>query len=182
MSGKDEKNALLEQAMEAHGEMLTRLAMTYVKNRQIAEDITQDVFVRAFEKIEDYRGDATYKTYLCKLTINRCHDHFRSWHYKNAQVIDWWERLVQPSRDIDEQVSSREEASDLGKAILSLPLRYREVIVLYYYQEFDVQEVANLLSISDNTVKTRMKRARERLKNMLVEEGFDHDPTNQKSY
>lgn len=163
----------LELAMEEHGEMLMRLAMTYVKDRQVAEDITQDVFVKAFEKLEDYRGEASYKNYLCKLTINRCHDYFRSWHYKNAQVIQWWDRIVQPTPSLDCVLMNQDASQELGQAILALPIRYREAIVLYYYQEFSVEEIATLLETPANTVKTRLKRALDRLKIMLVEEEFD---------
>lgn len=163
----------LELAMEEHGEMLMRLAMTYVKDRQVAEDITQDVFVKAFEKLEDYRGEASYKNYLCKLTINRCHDYFRSWHYKNAQVIQWWDRIVQPTPSLDSVLMNQDASHELGQAILALPIRYREAIVLYYYQEFSVEEIATLLETPANTVKTRLKRARDRLKIMLEEEEFD---------
>lgn len=167
------KIQLFESAMGEHGEMLMRLAMTYVKDRGVAEDITQDVFVKAFERIEDYRGEASYKNYLCKLTINRCHDYFRSWHYKNAQVIQWWDRVVQPTPSLDSVLMNQDVSHGLGQAILALPIRYREVIVLFYYQEFSVDEIALLLEIPANTVKTRLKRARERLKITLVEEGFD---------
>ncbi|PJK15964.1 hypothetical protein CQS04_12075 [Chryseomicrobium excrementi] len=163
----------LELAMEEHGEMLMRLAMTYVKDRQIAEDITQDVFVKAFEKLEDYRGEASYKNYLCKLTINRCQDYFRSWHYKNAQVIQWWDRILQPTPSLDSVLMKQDASHELGQAILALPIRYREAIVLYYYQEFSVEEIATLLETPANTVKTRLKRARDRLKIMLEEEEFD---------
>ena len=173
MSHVHTKLQLLETAMEEYGELLIRLALTYVKNRQVAEDITQDVFVKAFERIEDYRGEASYKTYLCKLTINRCHDHFRSWHYKNAKVIQWWDRIVQPASSLDTALIAQDSSNELGRALFALPLKYREVLVLYYYQDFSVEEVAVLLEIPSNTVKTRLKRARERLKVRLVEEGFD---------
>lgn len=60
---------------------LFRVAYTYVQNDQPAEDIVQDVFLKAFERKEQYRGEADYKTYLIRMTINRSHDMLRSWSY-----------------------------------------------------------------------------------------------------
>lgn len=181
MNPQHDKFQALEEAMEEYGELLLRLAITYVKNHAIAEDLVQDVFVKAFEKLADYREDASYKTYLCKLTVNRCHDHFRSWHYKNTQMTEWWGRFVHPSASTESEMIRKDESSELGQKIFELPIKYREVIVLHYYQELSVSQMASILGISENTVKTRLKRGRERLKLRLEEEWYD-ERQSQKSY
>ena len=77
-----------EQLVITYAEELLRLAFTYVKDKQIAEDIVQDVLMKAFEKQSDFRGEASYKTYLYRLTINRSYDYLRSWSYKNTVVTN----------------------------------------------------------------------------------------------
>ncbi|MEO4053990.1 sigma-70 family RNA polymerase sigma factor [Solibacillus sp. CAU 1738] len=159
------EHALLnfEKLMERYGESLMRLAFTYVKNHQVAEDIVQDVFIKAFEKKEEFRGDASYQTYLYRMTVNRCHDYFRSWSFKNLFFTNKQQHL-RLEKSAESEVIEKTEQYLLGEQILSLPLKYREVIVFYYYKEYRIEEIAKILEISPSTVKTRLKRAKERLK------------------
>jgi RNA polymerase sigma factor (sigma-70 family) len=76
-SSFSENHVLFEDIVDQYGEGLIRLAFTYVKNQQAAEDIVQDVFMRAYEKRDDFKGHSSYKTYLYRITINRCYDHLR---------------------------------------------------------------------------------------------------------
>jgi RNA polymerase sigma factor (sigma-70 family) len=160
----------LEKFIYEHGEELLRLAYTYVKKHDVAEDLVQDVLLKAFEQREQFLGHASYRTYLYRMTINRCHDYFRSWTYRNTIVTEQITKFIKKPA-LFEQPGSEEE-SYLGHCLLSLPLKYREVLVLYYYKELSQEEIAELLSISINTVKTRMVRGRERLKKLLKEENL----------
>ncbi|TQS75860.1 sigma-70 family RNA polymerase sigma factor [Ornithinibacillus gellani] len=152
--------------MEQHGEELTRLAYLYVKNRAVAEDIIQDVFMKAFEQIHQFRQQSTYKTYLYRMTINRCHDYFRSWSYRNMILTDKITGIFSKGNEPEETAIKLDQKEALGQAILKLPVLYREVIILYYYEDFSVDEIAQLLRCSSNTVKTRMRRARIKLKTL----------------
>lgn len=148
-----------------------RLAYTYVKNQQAAEDVVQDVFMRAYEKRDDFKGESSYKTYLYRMTINRCYDHLRSWSFKNVQISNKLTLIFQGENNTEHTAIMEDEKYMLGKEILSLPLKYREVLVLYYYKDLSVEETANILKCSPNTIKTRLKRAREKLKLQLEKNG-----------
>ncbi|MFJ7970733.1 sigma-70 family RNA polymerase sigma factor [Psychrobacillus sp. NPDC096389] len=113
----------LEKFIYEHGEELLRLAYTYVKNKQAAEDIVQDVLLKAFEKQAEFRGEATYRTYLYRMTINRSYDYLRSWHYKNTILGEKFQRLF--GRLTEQDVVTQSENRQLAKAVLSLPLKYR---------------------------------------------------------
>lgn len=152
-----------EDLVDHYGEELMRLAYTYVKNKQVAEDIIQDVFLRAYEKREAFKGHSTYRTYLYRMTINRCYDHLRSWSYKNERISDKISSFFQSRNSTEGDVISNDERHTIGKEVLSLDLKYREVIVLYYYKELSIYEVATILACSSNTIKTRLRRAREQL-------------------
>ena len=78
----------LEQFIYEHGEELLRLAYTYVKKHDVAEDLVQDVLLKAFEQREQFLGQSSYRTYLYRMTINRCYDYFRSWSYRNTIVTE----------------------------------------------------------------------------------------------
>ena len=160
-----------EDLVDQYGEELMRLAYTYVKNKQAAEDIIQDVFLRAYEKREAFKGHSTYRTYLYRMTINRCYDHLRSWSYKNVRISDKISSFFQSGNSTEGDVITNDDRHTIGKEVLSLDLKYREVIVLYYYKELSIEEVATILACSSNTIKTRLRRAREQLKVHLEKRG-----------
>lgn len=157
----------LEQFVRKHGEELLRLAYTYVKSREAAEDVVQDVLLKAFEQREQFRGEASYRTYLYRMTINRSYDYLRSWSYKNTVLTNKIQQIFHGTKSTEEHVIALSANHILGEAVLDLPVKYREIIILYYYKELKIDEIAQILSISDNTVKTRLKRGREKLKGFL---------------
>ncbi|WP_339195589.1 sigma-70 family RNA polymerase sigma factor [Solibacillus sp. FSL R5-0449] len=157
----------LEVFIRTHGEELLRLSYTYVKNKEMAEDIVQDVLLKAYEQRGQFRGDASYRTYLYRMTINRSYDYLRSWSYKNTILTNKIQEIFKGTKSAEQHVLERSENLLLGNAVLELPIKYREIIILYYYKELKIDEIAHLLSISDNTVKTRLRRGREKLKEQL---------------
>ncbi|WP_339213634.1 sigma-70 family RNA polymerase sigma factor [Solibacillus sp. FSL W8-0372] len=157
----------LEQFVRTHGEELLRLSYTYVKNKEMAEDIVQDVLLKAYEQQDKFRGDASYRTYLYRMTINRSYDYLRSWSYKNTVLTNKIQEIFQVTKSTEQQVFEQNDNRLLGNAVLDLPVKYREIIILFYYKELKIDEIAELLSISDNTVKTRLKRGREKLRKQL---------------
>jgi RNA polymerase sigma factor (sigma-70 family) len=164
-------HVLFEDLVDQYGEGLIRLAFTYVKNQQAAEDVVQDVFMRAYEKRDDFKVQSSYKTYLYRMTINRCYDHLRSWSFKNVQISNKITMIFQGENTTETTAIIKDERYVLGQEILSLSLKYREVLVLYYYKDLSVEEIAIILKCSSNTIKTRLKRAREKLKAQLEKKG-----------
>jgi len=134
----------------------------YVGNRQAAEDITQDVLMQFYRKGKAFRGEASLKTYLIRITYNRCYDYEHSWKNK---AMAWIDKLtLKSTQNVEAKVSENVERSELLEAVYVLKPHYREVIILYYFNELMVREIAELLKVTENTVHTRLKRAREQLK------------------
>lgn len=156
----------MQELIGEHYEMLRKLAYTYVKDTALAQDIVQDVCVKIIEKGNQFRGESTYKTYLMKMTINRCHDYLRSWSYKNQILTNRFYDLFTRSSPEMKMIKKNEKTA-LAIHIFRLKPQYREVIVLYYYEDLSVKEIAGLLSCSENTVKTRLSRARQQLKERI---------------
>ena len=150
--------------MQEHTDYLLRLAYLYIKDWPAAEDIVQDVFLAYYQKFEQFEERSSLKTYLAKMTINKCKDYLKSWRYRKQILTN---SFLNQSKKIREKIIVEDEKLVLADAILQLPLKYREVIIYYYFEELSVLEVAQLLSISDNTVKTRLKKSRALLKNQL---------------
>ena len=154
----------LEEAMDAYGEYCIRVAYLYVKDWTAAEEIVQDTFLAYYKQQEWFEGRSSLKTYLVKITIHKSHDYLRSWKRKMAHVLP--KRLATPS--IEQRKIQEEEQSELVAALLQLPVKYREVLILYYYHDYKIKEITELLQVSENTVKTRLVRGREKLKPLLV--------------
>ena len=157
----------IEEIIAEHGDYLLRVAYLYVKNSATAEDIVQDVFIAFYEKRDQYRGEASLKTYLVKMTVNRSHDYLRSW--KNKRIM-LFEKIKgrstnhTPERAMLEKV----EKQELVDALFTLSINYREVLILYYFQEMTTVEIAKLLECPEATVRTRLQRARKQLEKQII--------------
>lgn len=167
---KEEKDFLLEKVMIEYGNELVRLAFSYVKDTGTAKDIVQNTFIKCYENLGGFRFDSQIKTWLYRITINECKDYLKSWNYKMIQVksfINESAKSILPSTE--KTVIDKFSHQEMKESIFSLPKVYREVIYLYYYDSLNTEEIANILGISVNTVKTRLRRAKKRLESIIKE-------------
>jgi RNA polymerase sigma factor (sigma-70 family) len=146
--------------MDEHAEYCLRVAYLYVKDWAIAEEIVQDVFFAYYRQQERFEQRSSLKTYLVKITVHKSHDHLRSW--KNKRHILFEKIHIGVSKRTPEKdLLEKDERRFLTTALFELPIIYREVIILYYYQELKVREIAEVITCTENTVKTRLRRARQ---------------------
>ncbi|MER2126576.1 sigma-70 family RNA polymerase sigma factor [Solibacillus sp.] len=170
---REEKDEMLEQLMIDYGNELVRVAFSYVKDAEVAKDLVQNTFIKCYKKLETFRQDAQIKTWLYRITINECKDYLKSWHYKMVQVkgfIHETTKSILPSTE--KAVLEKYDQAEIKDTIYSLPKVYREVVYLYYYESLTSEEIAHVLDISVNTVKTRLRRAKQRLESILKEAEF----------
>lgn len=156
-------SAELEHVMDKYGEHLLKMAYFYLRDREMAKDIVQEVFISFYEK-SNYQEQGKLRAYLTKLTVNRCKDHLRSWSFRNLKFKNHWTETIHIEHD---RLIIQEEQAIMAIAVLTLPVKYREIILFYYYEELTMKEIASFLKISENTVKTRMLKARKLLKDEL---------------
>ena len=165
----DSQELAFQQAVEEHTEYLLKIAFLYVKDWPTAEDIVQEVFLTYYEKFEQFEKRSSLKTYLIRMTINKCKDYLKSWRYRKQSLTTNFFMSKQDRRRVVEYA----ERLDIANAVLDLPIHLREVVIHYYYEEQSVLEVAQLLAVSDNTVKTRLRRARQLLKEKLSSDEWE---------
>ena len=167
---REEKDYVLEKMMIEYGNELVRLAFFYVKDAEIAKDMVQNTFIKCYKNLDSFRFDAQIKTWLYRITINECKDYLKSWNYKMVQVksfINETAKSILPSTE--KTVIDKCNNEEIKDTIFSLPKVYREVVYLYYYDSLTTEEIAKVLDIPVNTVKTRLRRAKQRLKSMIKE-------------
>jgi RNA polymerase sigma-70 factor, ECF subfamily len=160
----------LNYIMEEYGEEIKRLVFTYTKNWPQAEDITQEIFISVYNNLNEFREQSTVRTWIYRIAINKCKDYVRSWHYTKTLLTN---SFFQKSKDKspEEAYLQNEQKEQVSKLILELPINYREVIILYYFKEFSLEEISTTLEINPNTVKSRLRRAKKSLESKISTKG-----------
>jgi len=145
----------IDEVIKQYGAMVYRLAYLYSSDRHLAEDISQEVFLSAYKSINTIRN---VKAWLVRSTINRARNVLRS-------------QIRHPETELPEEVvdtgNELYEDSEVLDAIAKLPLHYKEVIILTYYQGFNAEEIAQELDTASGTIRSRLSRARKELKGIL---------------
>lgn len=162
-----ENTAALQDAeaiLDRYSNMVLRTAAALVKNQHDAQDIAQDVFVSLIRAKPVFESEEHQKAWLLRVTINRCKSFLRSTWQRRTQGIE--ETMA------DTAVHFTPDESMVLEAVNALPLKYRQVIYLYYIEGYATGEIAALLKIPQNTVLSQMARARRLLKEKLKGE-FD---------
>lgn len=154
VNSREEK---LKAAMESYMSLLLHIAWSYTGNTAESEDIVQEVFLAYYQKAPQFQDREHEKAWLLRVTGNKC---------KNFLKSSWFRRAL-PGEELSQY---REELhSDVMDAILQLPVKYREVICLYYVEGYSIKEIAALLHRTPTAVGTQLERARKKLKLELEE-------------
>ena len=173
--------AAFEQLVERHSERAFQLAYSILQNRQDAEEVVQDAFLRIYRSLGNFRGDAQFTTWMYRIVVNLCNNKFR-WNkvrginrtisidapLPNAEG-DESLRLELPSSEAppDEQLAFAELRERVEKAMAQLPESYRTAVMLRNVQQLDYEEIAKILDCAVGTVKSRINRGRELLRQAL---------------
>ncbi|AYV68969.1 MULTISPECIES: sigma-70 family RNA polymerase sigma factor [Niallia] len=167
---KQERDKLLTNAMDTYGHYLSRLAYALVKDREKAEDIVQDVFIRYYLQLDQFEGRSSVKTYLYRITVNECRNYFKSWAFRKVEVSKIKNTFLIHKETPEEAYLKQESKNYLADLLNKLPIKYKEVLWLYYYGELSTQEISEILNCSSNTVKTRLARGRKKAQLTMSEE------------
>lgn len=150
---------LFENAVEEYSDMVTGLCLIRLGNRQDAEDCYQNVFLKLYKNRNMLEKDGEYlKSWLIRVTLNECKNHFRFLSRHKTEPLDFVNSFYEDEND-----------RQLMEQVMSLKPIYRDVIYLHYYAGYSVTELAKLLNSRENTVKSRLKRGRDLLKNILAD-------------
>lgn len=157
----DEREARLRRLMEAHGSAVLRVCFLYLRDYALAQDAAQTAFLKVWRALDTLRDSGNERAWVMRIAVNTCKNVRKSREYRlYAQST--------PLDQIPEPTAEAELPDDtVLTAVLSLPDKYREVVLLHYYQGFALTEVAEILNISQVSVRTRLHRARKQLEPLL---------------
>lgn len=147
----------LERLMPLYGDSVLRVCYLLLHDRELARDAAQDSFLKAYRMMDTLRENDSEKAWLMRIAVNTCRD---------VQRGCWWrhvDRRITPE-DLPEMaaVDERPDGEPLV-AVMNLPMKYRQVVVLHYYQGMSLAEIAHALALPASTVRTRLQRAKSRL-------------------
>lgn len=172
-----------EALVALHSRRVYNLALGYTGRHHDAEEIAQTVFVKVWKALPQFRGASAFSTWLYRLTLNACTDHYRR-EKKRRGDLSLDDPDLSPIRDAapspEEIVIQREEEAILRKALAELPEQHRVILILREMDGLDYQEIAQVLELQVGTVKSRLARARRALREKLLAEGnlLDAPPSN----
>ena len=156
MSFRDDNN-FIKSTIDTYSDMIYRICLLYLKNRLDVEDAYQEIFIKIIEKVPQFINEEHRKAWIITISSNHCKNVLKYKKYRQTSLLD--ENLVS-SNDSNED-------KEILKTIFNLPLNYRNVIYLYYYEGYSTREISTILKQRDATVRTWLKRARESLKIMI---------------
>lgn len=177
-----ENKEVITDLMNRYGTQILHLSYSYVRDRQIAEDLTQEIFVKCYEKLHTFKGNSSLETWLYRIAVNHCKDYLKSWQFRKISATGYISSFFTLSEaPAEQEYFIKEEQSGIREAVFHLPVKYREIIFLYYFKEYSQKEISEICKVNLNTVKARMARGKELLKKFLSErgvlngEGFETD-------
>lgn len=154
-----ETKQLFEKTVEEYSDMITGLCLVRLGNRHDAEDCYQTVFLKLFRNKEMLYEEPEYlKSWLIRVAINECKNRFRFLSRHKTEPLSF-------ADDCSIEIEDR----SLLDSVMTLPEKYREVIYLFYYAGYSVLELATILDSKENTIKSRLKRGRKMLKELLTD-------------
>ena len=161
--GQDEINAKAAQLLDKYGNKILRLAYSYLRNMADAEDIVQDTLIQYLRKPLVFSDETHEVAWLMRVAANLSKNRIR---YNSYRTTD----------ELNEELAAeeREDLSFVWEAVKSLPVPYREIVHLYYYEGYSTMQIASILSKKESTVRSCLARGRAKLKSILQKE-YDFD-------
>ncbi|MBA2937290.1 RNA polymerase sigma factor [Paenibacillus sp. CGMCC 1.16610] len=159
LSETTDQKAVLHNLMETYGNDVWNYAFTICRNTDLSDDITQDCFLKVYRNLTTFRGDASVKTWLLTITRNTAYDYLRKAFWRKVTHVGFIQSTG-TSDSAENEVMEKLNARDMWKNVISLPPKYREILILHAHNQLSIKEIAAVLNISEGTVKSRLHRAR----------------------
>lgn len=168
---RKQSESIFRDLVREHSEKIYNLALMKSSQRALAEDICQETFIRVYKGLPNFRDDASIGTWIYRIALNVCHSMLKKESgIQNHEVPideDNYSELTDEDSDVQNIHDAMNQKETIRQAIASLPQQQADVITLYYLKEFQYSEVAEIMNIPLNTVKSHLRRAKENLRQMI---------------
>lgn len=162
--------------VEKYQQIVFHIAIGFVHDKEEAEDLTQEVFIRAWQSLDKFRGDSAFSTWLHRVAVNACLNNARK--KRGMPVLDRISSFFNPEAEIEtdvlfrtenpeEIIISKEHSKWLQKALASLPEKQRIAIILSKYDDLPQKEIASIMQLTEGAVEALIQRAKKNLREIL---------------
>jgi RNA polymerase sigma-70 factor (ECF subfamily) len=174
-----QRHAQFEEIVREHQAMVFRTLLRLTGEREQVEDLAQEVFLRLYRGLDNFRGQAKVSTYLYRIIVNVAQDAWKRRRKERAAMAapfrgdegdapDWMESFAHPGPDAEHQLMEREVQAAVDAGLLELSDAERAVLVLYHQEECSYEAIADALHLPIGTVRTHLHRGRKRLGEMVA--------------
>jgi RNA polymerase sigma-70 factor (ECF subfamily) len=140
------------------------VAMRFVRKEDEAEDLVQEAFIKAFKRLDQFRGEVTFGAWLKRIVVNQCLDFLKSNRERTIALEEYELQIAEePTWTVEREVS----VEGVIQAMEQLPEKYRDVVRLYLLEGYDHEEIADILHISATASRTRLMRGKEYLRALI---------------
>lgn len=172
---KDNDESAIMTLINMYGDAMLRTSLAISGDLQIAEEIVQDTFLKVCQKIHTFQNHSSLKTWIMRICINKA---------KNRSRNKWVNRIIPLPTEYNEIAAAKtednpeqwliknENSDEILKILQQLPIKYREIIILYYLENMTIKEISSLLQQSPGTIKSKLHRGRTMLKAKLLDMGW----------
>lgn len=159
---KVNKEKLFEEIVEEYSTRIIRICYIQIGDREESEDLAQEVFIKIYKNLDKFKGDSSIYTWIYRITINTCFSYLRK--NKRDSFIELKDEY-KAGEDVEEVVISNISKKILKDALYKIPQELRIVLYMHYFEGFKISEIGEILELNQNTVKTRLRRGKESLRN-----------------
>jgi RNA polymerase sigma-70 factor (ECF subfamily) len=151
--------------VDKYKDMVFSLALKVVKNREEAEEVSQDTFIKAYRSLQKFKGDSKFSTWLYKIAYNNCMDRVKkiSKSYNTDAIDEVVENRIKATDDVLKTIERKERALMIKECLLELPEDERSILWFFYFEELSLKEITEVTTYSENNVKVKLHRARKKL-------------------
>lgn len=176
-------DAILE-ILHKYGDIVIKTAYMFLKDRLLADDVYQEVFLKVICKYPGFDDPIQEKAWVIKITTNMCKDYVKTAWFRHVSLKDNPKEVIDSkSQSINLDSSqfkmqpevaciANEDSSYIYKVVSDLPFKYKEIIILYYYHEFNTPQISKLLGKAESNIRNRLWRARKIIEKSLSKSGF----------
>ena len=154
------------QLVEEYGNKLLKTCYLILKDREEAEDVVQETFIKVFNKIDTFQEKSGLYTWIYAIALNLSRDRIRI----KQDILELKDEWI-GNEDVESQVEMNIDRELLRKEIFTMNSLYREILVLFYFEELSIKEISNLLNEKEGTIKSKLFRGRNMLKESLLKGG-----------
>jgi RNA polymerase sigma-70 factor (ECF subfamily) len=167
------ESSSFEWIVDEYKNKIYSIAYGYAKDSYMAQDLTQDIFIKIFQNIQSFQGQSAFSTWLYRVAKNQCIDWIRKnkKRMENTLLDDGQWELKDESRNPEEETINEERNKILYEAIEQLPEKYKTPLMLFHFQELTYDEIGKVLKLPSKTIATQLYRGKKILREILISKG-----------